>query len=109
MRLLTFFGKLKKLDSPITLRRVVGHSMVPVLPPGIHVYGWRWYKELKPGQVVIFEHEGREKIKRIDQIKNNKIYVLGDHEDSSADSRHFGWLDLDSVVAIVIWPRANKV
>lgn len=81
---------------------------MPVLPPGTIVYGWRWFKQLKPGDVVIFLHNEKEKIKRIDKIENNKVFLTGDHELASTDSRQFGWLDLDTIIAKVVWPHAPK-
>lgn len=83
--------------------------MLPVLPPRTLVLGLRLFRRLKPGQVVVVIHDGKEKIKRIDQIKDNQIFVLGDHGDDSADSRHFGWLEADLVEAIVIWPRTKRL
>ncbi|HTE21887.1 MAG TPA: S26 family signal peptidase [Candidatus Limnocylindria bacterium] len=82
--------------------------MMPVLPPGTVVYGWRWFRRLKPGDIVIFFHNDKEKIKRIEKITDGKVYVVGDHQDVSTDSRHFGWLDKEAVVAKLIWPRAPK-
>lgn len=83
--------------------------MLPVLPPGTHVFGVRYFRRLKRGQVVVITHAGREKIKRIDQIKDNDIFVTGDHADASTDSRHFGWLSKEAIVAIVILPRAKRL
>ncbi len=94
--------------SPLTIRQVYGHSMMPVLPPGTIVYGWRWFRALQPGDIVIFFHNDKEKIKRVEKIEDKKVYVLGDHEAASTDSRHFGWLDIDTVLARVVWPRAPK-
>lgn len=82
--------------------------MLPVLPPGTLVYGWRWFTRLKPGDVVIFFHNGKEKIKRVADIKDKKLYVVGDHNADSSDSRQFGWLDMDAVIAKIVWPRAPR-
>lgn len=93
---------------PVMVRQIHGHSMMPVLPPGTIVYGWRWYLKLRPGDTVIFEHNKREKIKRIEKIDNNRVYLIGDHPGASTDSRHFGWLDIDAIVAKVVWPHAPR-
>jgi len=93
---------------PVAVRQVHGHSMMPVLPPGTIVYGWHWFARLKPGDVVIFLHNDKEKIKRIDKVDDGRVYVLGDHLDASTDSRHFGWLEKELILAKVIWPHAPK-
>jgi phage repressor protein C with HTH and peptisase S24 domain len=107
MKLRKFLQQPKR-RRPIAVRQVHGHSMVPVLPPGTIVLGWRWFRRLKPGDAIIFEHNGKEKIKRIDQLEDGKIYVLGDHPETSTDSRDFGWLPTDTVIARVFWPHAPR-
>lgn len=82
--------------------------MMPVLPPGTHVIGTGFYSKLDVGDTIIFMHEGREKIKRISQIDNTRLYVLGDHPEASKDSRHFGWIERDTVIGKVFWPHAPK-
>ena len=78
--------------------------MMPVLPPGTLVAARRPTR-MRQGDVVIFYHEGREKIKRISELKDGRVYLLGDHADASTDSRQFGWIPLEMVIAKVIWPR----
>lgn len=90
------------------LREIYGHSMLPVLPPGTLVFGLRWFGRLKPGDIVIFMHEDKEKIKRVSELDDGKVFLLGDHPHASTDSRHFGWLDAGDIVARVIWPRAPR-
>lgn len=94
---------------PIMVRRVQGHSMVPILPPGTLVFAWRWYRRLKPQKVIIFTRQNRETVKRIDNIDESGIFVLGDHTETSTDSRHYGVIPHDSVEGIVFWPRTAKV
>ena len=93
----------------LLIRRIVGHSMIPVLPPGTLVFGIRYYRKLKPGHVVVVNHEGKEKIKRIEKIKDNQIFILGDHPETSTDSRQFGWLGKNQITARIFWPRSKKV
>ena len=94
---------------PIMIRRVQGHSMVPVLPPGTLVLGWRWFARLKPGKVIIFSRQSREVIKRLSHVEPNGLFVLGDHPETSTDSRHYGTISRDSVASVVIWPRISSV
>lgn len=98
-----------KLSWPIMIRRVQGHSMVPVLPPGTLVFGLRWFAQLRPGRVVIFEREDRETIKRLERVESDGLFVLGDHPETSTDSRHYGVIPRESVESVVIWPRTASV
>ena len=90
---------------PLIIRRVSGKSMEPALTAGQIVWGLKWFNTLKVGNIVIFEHQGKEKIKRLDKIKGNKLYLVGDNKKSSTDSRDYGYIDIASVKARVIWPK----
>jgi len=89
----------------LTVRRVVGESMLPTLPPGKLVVAIGWHGPLQKEDVVIIRHRGLEKIKRIHSIANQRLFVLGDNPFRSTDSHAFGWLDSNAVVGKVIWPR----
>jgi hypothetical protein len=94
---------------PLMIRRVQGHSMVPVLPPGTVVWGWRWFSKLRPDKVIIFVRDHRETVKRVDHLANDGVFVLGDHPETSTDSRHYGTIPTEAVEAVVVWPRTHKV
>lgn len=64
-------------------------------------------KQLRPGDIVIFMHDGLEKIKQIQQIQGDKLYVRGLNTLHSTDSRHFGWIDKDAVIARVLSARTD--
>lgn len=100
--------KLSKLKAPIMVRRISGHSMVPTLPPGTYVVAFRWLRKPKVDSVIIFEHEGKEKIKRLQAVRDDEMYVVGDHIETSTDSRHFGWLPVTYWRARVVWPHVGK-
>lgn len=89
----------------LLVRQVVGDSMLPTLREGRLVIASGLFREVQPGQMVIVRHQGLEKIKRIYRIDGEKVFVLGDNPEKSTDSRSFGWLSVQSIIARVIWPR----
>jgi phage repressor protein C with HTH and peptisase S24 domain len=64
---------------------------------------------LRIGDVVMFEHDGLEKIKRVARLDGARLYVLGDNPAASKDSRQFGWIGTESVRGKVIWPKQRNV
>ena len=88
------------------VRRVVGDSMLPVLRADrvvVAVRAWR----VRPGDVVIIRHDGKDKIKRVHTVQDGQVFLLGDNPAASTDSRHFGWLPRRAVVARVLWPKTR--
>jgi type IV secretory pathway protease TraF len=79
--------------------------MLPRLEDGRVVIASGWFRGLNPHDVVIIKHEGREKIKRVQQIAAGKLFVVGDNGTESTDSRQFGWIDTNCVLGKVLWPR----
>lgn len=106
MKLLKFFT-LRSKRKPLVLRQIVGHSMDPNFIEGRVVVASGWFNQLKSHDVVIIFHDGMEKIKRIEHINGDELYVRGDNPSSSTDSRQFGWIDMVHVQAKVLWPRVN--
>lgn len=84
--------------------------MLPALPAGQIVLGLACSRlNVRPGQVVIVRHNGLEKVKRalrVDPLKG--VFVVGDNAAASTDSRQFGWLMPEEVVAVIIWPRRSQ-
>lgn len=46
---------------------------------------------------------GKEMIKRIQKIRGNEYFVVGDNKKESTDSRNFGWIKKDQIIGKVIW------
>lgn len=90
---------------PLFLRHIVGRSMQPRLHDGQVIVASGWFSALKPHDVVVIRHEGIEKIKRIDRIEGDHIFIVGDNTEFSTDSRQFGWVDTALVLGKVMWPR----
>jgi phage repressor protein C with HTH and peptisase S24 domain len=80
--------------------------MLPRFEDGRVLVASGWFRSLRPSDVIIVHHDGREKIKRIHQVEGDQLYVVGDNPAESTDSRDFGWLSQELVAAKVIWPRA---
>src|SRR6185437_3035656 len=83
MKLQRFSGKQKKFKSPILLRHIVGKSMLPSFQEGGLLVAFTWFTGLKPRDVVIIRHEGREKVKRVHKVRGGKLFVLGDNSEFS--------------------------
>jgi phage repressor protein C with HTH and peptisase S24 domain len=79
--------------------------MLPVLRPGQIIIASGLFRDLRPEAVVIVYHDKLEKVKRVQKIKGDRLFLVGDNPKASIDSRSFGWLPLTSVVAKVLWPR----
>ena len=85
---------------------VSGFSMMPSLKDGDIVF-FKIYKEgkseLKPGQIVIFNHPLKNIIciKRISVVNQNNTKVLGDNIEFSDDSNKFGLLNNEKIIGIV--------
>jgi phage repressor protein C with HTH and peptisase S24 domain len=87
----------------------MGESMLPSFRPGQVVVALP-RRPLRVGDVVIVRHENLEKIKRVVHLDGNRLFVVGDNEEASTDSRMFGWLDLEqALVGKVVWPRPSTI
>lgn len=83
------------------IRRIEGLSMMPSFHHGKIIFGFR-FRRPQIGDVVIVRHHRLEIIKRVDQLHNGQVYLLGDNPEESTDSRQFGWLPVSSIIAVVV-------
>jgi nickel-type superoxide dismutase maturation protease len=97
-----------ELKRPFLIRRVMGASMAPKLRPGQLVIATKIFGKLRPGQVVIVQRGDKESIKRIERIDHGQLFVIGDNLPASTDSRHFGWVKAEEVIAKVLRPKLAK-
>lgn len=78
--------------------------MEPALRPGQIILASGLFK-YHPGDVVVLAHDGLEKIKRLEKLDDDKMFIVGDNPAASTDSRSFGWIPQSAVIARVIWPK----
>ena len=85
--------------------------MVPTLVPDDRVlvrYGTRY----AVGDLIIFTRDDHTEIKRVERIEEAGLYVVGDNDLMSLDSRTYGLIAPDSVLGravIRLWPHPGQV
>lgn len=77
--------------------------MLPALKPGQDVLVLRWFFKPKIGDLIVFEKDGKEMVKRVQKLNDRCIFVIGDNLHESTDSRHFGWIERKEIVGKIIF------
>lgn len=109
MRFFTFFRitskKLFFSISPFLVFTVTGKSMEPTISSGHRVLACR-FGTFNTRDIVIIKDPGNGQylLKRIKQKKDDLVFVEGDNKKESTDSRNFGWISKDSIIAKVWYP-----
>ena len=95
------------MKAPISRFVVYGNSMTPRLRAGQNVLSFNWAYLLggkpKVGDILVVKFNGKEMIKRVQEVRGDEVFIEGDNEHESTDSRHFGPISLDQVVGKVIY------
>lgn len=94
----------KRTGLPLLWRRVKGEGMYPTLERGQWVLVRRGVK-IEVDDIVMFTHNGAEKVKRVMGVEGDFVYLLGDNPRYSTDSRHYGYVKRQTIVGRVVWPR----
>ena len=92
---------------------VRGRSMAPALLPGDRLIVVRRHRVPRVGDVVVVRdprQPDRELIKRVAQVSDGGVTLLGDNSSRSTDARDFGPLSASRVewgVALRYWPPSR--
>lgn len=96
-------------EIPAALHVVSGDSMIPTLQPGdtlvINRFAYR-HSPPKPGDILVFRDPRTQilAVKRVRALAEDQyIYLTGDNQAESVDSRHFGAIRGDMVVGKVLF------
>lgn len=91
---------------PISKFTIQGKSMIPTLSPGQDILSFNWaYIGRKPkiGEVIVLNYQGKDMVKRVTKVEGEEIFVEGDNQDWSTDSRSFGTVSMDQIVGKVVY------
>ena len=98
------------MKAPISRFTVNGNSMVPTLQPGQDVLSFNWAylgKQPRVGDIVIVKSEKSkvksEIIKRVERVEGDQVYLVGDNQSESTDSRDFGAISINNIVGKVVY------
>ena len=90
---------------------VSGLSMIPTLAPGERLLV-RNDGPIVLGDIVVFERESQFDVKRVLHIEAEGIFVQGDNDLVSTDSRTYGLIPFDDLVGTVtfrLWPKPGLI
>ena len=83
--------------------KVEDESMYPTLRQGDYLIVNKLASKFFAGDIVVFKHEDKFLVKRIEKISNEKYFVVGDNKKLSQDSRKFGAIKVGLLVGKVLF------
>ncbi len=99
------------------LAKVIGHSMHPTLHDGDIILCCRIpviFEIFKANRMYVFQSEsGVLAIKRLRDCVTRRpslkkvVYLLGDNPEESYDSRQYGYIKAEHIVAVVLWHKTH--
>ena len=90
---------------------VSGLSMIPTLAPGERLLV-RHDGPIVLGDIVVFKRDQQFEVKRILRIEADGIFVQGDNDLVSTDSRTYGLIPHDDVLGTAtyrLWPNPGRI
>jgi phage repressor protein C with HTH and peptisase S24 domain len=90
---------------------VSGLSMIPTLAPGERLLV-RLDGPIVIGDIVVFKRDSQFDVKRVLRIDTEGIFVQGDNDLVSTDSRSYGLIPFEDVLGTVtyrLWPKPGRI
>ena len=90
---------------------VSGLSMIPTLAPGERLLV-RLDGPIVIGDIVVFKRDSQFDVKRVLRIESDGVFVQGDNDLVSTDSRSYGLIPFEDVLGTVIyrlWPKPGQI
>lgn len=90
---------------------VSGVSMIPTLAPGERLLV-RLDGPIVIGDIVVFQRANQFDVKRILRIEVDGVFVQGDNDQVSTDSRAYGLIPHDNVIGVAtyrLWPKPGRI
>ena len=90
---------------------VSGLSMIPTLAPGERLLV-RLDGPIVLGDIVVFERANQFDVKRILRIEADGVFVQGDNDQVSTDSRTYGLVPHEDVIGVAtyrLWPKPGRI
>ena len=90
---------------------VSGLSMIPTLAPGERLLV-RLDGPIVIGDIAVFKRADQFEVKRIARIEAEGVFVQGDNDLASTDSRTYGLVPHDDVIGVAtyrLWPKPGRI
>lgn len=90
---------------------VSGVSMIPTLAPGERLLV-RLDGPIVIGDIVVFQRANQFDVKRILRIEVEGLFVQGDSDQVSTDSRAYGLIPHDNLIGVAtyrLWPKPGRI
>ena len=90
---------------------VSGLSMIPTLAPGERLLV-RTDGPIVIGDIVVFRRADQFEVKRITRIQTEGVFVQGDNDLVSTDSRTYGVIPHEEVIGVAtyrLWPKPGII
>ena len=85
--------------------------MIPTLAPGERLLV-RLDGPIVIGDIVVFKRDSQFDVKRVLRIESDGVFVQGDNDLVSTDSRSYGLIPFEDVLGTVIyrlWPKPGRI